>query len=408
MILKYKTIIKRFLEISFLLLIFQSVLSKLDTHPIITNLMGSYDEFVTIMCMFILIEYWLGKGLNYRDLKYFLILFVFVLIGLIGTLKNNIQPFMAVIEDIVNCIKFFLVIFSLNIVRKRYDSLNILKTLEKLSKLLILILFVLMVFDNIFPNTLFKSNSYRYGIHSIQLFFYHPAVLAQVTVLLLSVISFRSENIKYCNIFKIMALLVIASTLRGKSFAFIFMYLFFCGYKNIRMKLGKFFLFIFACLTIFLSVTDALDKYYGNELSARSTLTADSIDIANNEFPIGLGYGTFASASAVKYYSPVYSKLGYNTKYGMGFINTNYLTDTFWPIILGEFGYLGVLFYSALLFCFLKKGGKVFKNNRNAGIGILSLIGYLLICSAASTAFFNPISVSYAMIISLGLNIYEN
>lgn len=79
---------------------------------------------------------------------------------------------------------------------------------------------------------------------------------------------------------------------------------------------------------------------------ARIRITLDSIPLAIGAFPLGVGFGRFASFTASEHYSPYYQELGYRRIWGMGGDDTeNFLSDTFWPAPLAETGVLGLLCY---------------------------------------------------------------
>jgi hypothetical protein len=83
---------------------------------------------------------------------------------------------------------------------------------------------------------------------------------------------------------------------------------------------------------------------------ARIALYVGSVFLANKDFPMGEGFGRFASLTAARYYSPVYREIGLNNVVGLEENSVQYhknlSTDTFYPHIIGETGWIG-------LFCFL-------------------------------------------------------
>lgn len=92
-----------------------------------------------------------------------------------------------------------------------------------------------------------------------------------------------------------------------------------------------------------------LELYYGaGQLSARSRLTAGGWQIASQYFPLGVGFGRYGSATAADYYSPEYTKLGFENIYGIGSGPEmgKYLNDTQWPALLGETGWLGTIAFA--------------------------------------------------------------
>lgn len=95
-------------------------------------------------------------------------------------------------------------------------------------------------------------------------------------------------------------------------------------------------------------VVDATLTEYLSDVSqtARIRLTLDSIPLALGAFPLGVGFGRFASFTAAENYSPYYQELGYTRIWGMtGHDEVDFLSDTFWPAPLAETGVLGLLCY---------------------------------------------------------------
>jgi hypothetical protein len=92
--------------------------------------------------------------------------------------------------------------------------------------------------------------------------------------------------------------------------------------------------------------------------NARTRMTVDSVVLAVQHFPFGVGFGRFGSATAASNYSVEYMKLGYDAIQGLGGPDNphnhgRWLTDTQWPSIVGEAGLVGaVCFVGGLLSIF--------------------------------------------------------
>ena len=82
---------------------------------------------------------------------------------------------------------------------------------------------------------------------------------------------------------------------------------------------------------------------------ARVALYMGAVRIAVDRAPLGVGLGRYASLMSKTHYSPVYEEYGLSSVHGLGSNNPRYVTDTFWPQILGEFGIIGLLAYIAFL-----------------------------------------------------------
>jgi hypothetical protein len=76
---------------------------------------------------------------------------------------------------------------------------------------------------------------------------------------------------------------------------------------------------------------------------ARVALYKTSALIARDEFPLGAGLGRYGSGTSRDPYSPVYFRYGLDTIDGLSPDHPSFVSDTFWPRILGETGIIGLL-----------------------------------------------------------------
>lgn len=81
----------------------------------------------------------------------------------------------------------------------------------------------------------------------------------------------------------------------------------------------------------------------------RTMLYRAAADIATNDFPLGAGLGRFGTSVAFDHYSPIYYDLGFNRYYGFAPKTGNFATDTYWPGIIGEAGWFGLLAVASAL-----------------------------------------------------------
>ena len=85
---------------------------------------------------------------------------------------------------------------------------------------------------------------------------------------------------------------------------------------------------------------------------ARVALVHTSLSIGKDFFPLGVGFGQFGSPTSNNWNSRVYQMYGIDKVWGLtgDSDDVNFMYDTFWPMILGETGYLGTLMYLLILF----------------------------------------------------------
>ena len=148
-------------------------------------------------------------------------------------------------------------------------------------------------------------------------------------------------------------------------------------------------------------------SFYYVELSgqsARSVLTKTSFEIMKEYFPIGTGFGTFASDVAGEYYSPVYVKYGFTQIYELQ-RESNFLSDTFWPIIIGQTGFIGTVCYLIALVRLFLKTIKVRLADWGAYAAVLFIFIYLLVSSTSEPAFCNAVAIPLAMMLGYALHI---
>jgi hypothetical protein len=133
--------------------------------------------------------------------------------------------------------------------------------------------------------------------------------------------------------------------------------------------------------------------------NARTRMTVDSVTLAFQHFPFGVGFGRFGSAIARDFYSIEYFRLGYDAVNGLGSpgnLNNHgrWLTDTQWPAIVGEAGIVGAAFFVAGLWrifaTFRKASNAAFLPLRLLGLTGVGWSFHILLLSVAYPVFVTP------------------
>ena len=367
-----------------------------------------------------------GRYIKYH-LHVWIPLAVFVAAGLAGNLIYRYQPLKCVAVDLFTNLKFFAAI-SLGYFFFRRTPWEDLKRVAVLNgNAAVILLFCLFLADRIFD--LYPAEV-RYGLKSAVLFYRHPTYLAGALAFLLMLLTvfYEKKNLPAIG----MGLIMFLFTLRAKSMAaaaaYVAIFLFFAVFKR-KLKPWHVIVLGVACVLI------AWPKihFYFIELadhSARSVMMATSVRIMKDYFPIGTGFGTFASAEAAKHYSPVYGMYGFQNNFElrdmrdlentMRLIREDsylmeclaedpstvywrpYLNDHFWPIIFGQTGLIGTLAFLVLVGFLIWCCLRVSRLDRYAYTGVLFAVVYLLISSMAEPAFHNALAVPLALV--MGIN----
>jgi hypothetical protein len=141
---------------------------------------------------------------------------------------------------------------------------------------------------------------------------------------------------------------------------------------------------------------------YSASTSARSLLAAGGVALANQNFPLGIGFGRYGSAVAAQDYSPVYYELGFAERWGLGPGPEagRFLVDTQWPSLLGEVGWLGTACFAAGLLCLLLSLARRTSTDEAPLVRWIRIAGIawmlqLLVEAVASPAFVSPPSYPF-------------
>ena len=263
-------------------------------------------------------------------------------------------------------------------------------------------MFALDYLFNIFPH-----NYERFGFRCFQLFYQHPSRLASAGIFLLVLMLMIESSGKKLNIYKAATVILIISTFRSKAIGLIVIYFavdFYTNKLNKKIKLKQ--LLVFVPIILALVYPQIQDYYIENKNASRLQLTLKSISIANDYFPFGSGYSTYGSAPSIDPYSVVYSKYRLSNIWGLSKAFPQDLSDTFWPMILGQFGYLGLTLKIIEMIIFVKIINVIRKGDRRNYFAAVIIFVYLIIASTSESAFVSPYATSYALLFSISLQLY--
>ncbi len=336
-----------------------------------------------------------------REKKLFLVLMlIFWVSGWCGFFRWHYQPFMNAAKDAYVNMKFFLAAGA-SYLMFAYEDIDFEQIRRKLWPLVngaAIFLCVLCAADLCFG--IFDADM-RGGLRSVKLFYSAYTILAGCCVFLCAISLWMYEE-KGKKIIPqlLMLVFVMLSTRRvkamGATACILLIYLLvFRKRQKMNQKLK---VFAGAVLGV-AAVAGAYQviSYYilmGVE-SARAVLTIAAPFIAMDHFPFGTGWGTYGSAFSAEPYSPVYGMYRMAGVWGLSPDYPDFVSDTFWPMILGQCGFFGLLALIGVLILLTKKILSL-KAEKSAFASALLLMVYLLISSTSESAFANPMAVPLA------------
>lgn len=148
--------------------------------------------------------------------------------------------------------------------------------------------------------------------------------------------------------------------------------------KKKKVKWYYAFLIIIAC--VYLGRSE-ISEYLLTNTSPRALFFKYAFVTANTYAPFGAGFATYGSSTAIRNYSELYYKYGFNQIYGMTKEYHPYLMDNYYQQIIGQFGYIGAFALGIYIYVTLKR--ILSFQNTSIRNGTLLLYGCLIIAGVA-------------------------
>lgn len=141
----------------------------------------------------------------------------------------------------------------------------------------------------------------------------------------------------------------------------------------------------------------------------RVALYVGSVAIGRDHFPLGAGLGRFGSHMSRDEYSPIYREYGLERVPGLQPTDSSAVTDTFWPMLLGETGVIGMIAFGAFIGVLLVElwqatGRADSLRYRAFALGALMLFVESLIGSSSSATYVAP-PIAYFVFAAVGASL---
>lgn len=152
-------------------------------------------------------------------------------------------------------------------------------------------------------------------------------------------------------------------------------------------------------------VAKQFSTYASSETTARGRLYSAGGQIAASNFPLGVGFGRFASYASRLYYSPVYYEYKLSRVFGLSSAYPKFIDDTSWPSVIGEAGYGGFVIYAGglimLIVAAIRRLRAATAETKWLPLAALCAIAVLLVDSLGSASLFSWVATTtLAMILA--------
>lgn len=388
------------------------------TSGVIERIVGYSDEIVECLLIMLIILRIATHKVKILKYEYFLIIFfaVFVAMGLISNFVQPLQSLFLSLSDMLVCCRFVVFYFAARLLLFDYcDNEQLLLDFNKIAHFFAVLCFVLTIHDLFFAPW-FETGDFRYFAYSTKLFFSQPSFLAVACVICM-IVNIASYDITDDKVIRrrntisiFMLSFVMIMTFRSKAIAAVVCILF-LYILLVRLNVqSKTVLFGGGTILALIIGWDQFSYYYAtnSETVLRARLHIDAVQLAGENFPLGTGFATFGSSIAAENFSPLYTNLGYQDLHGGDSVGSNFLSDTFWPTVIAQTGFIGTIAFLAVIICFVYIAFTAKCKGSYMLWALLSLLVYEVISSTSEPAFFNPSVVSMFMVFGICINIVHN
>lgn len=357
------------------------------------------DEIMTVLLLGAAVAKVLGRGgavLPDKARTAALLMVTVVCVGLLGNAVWKVQTQATpILIDLFTCVKFPIALISALVVF-RGSGERLFRVVETEAKIAVVVLFTLGV-ANMFADFGMGTDG-RYGLRAAFMgIFGHPTYLVFACVgLSVILLADLRRNLPWI----LMDLVVVALSLRSKGIVYVAVVLLVLVLWNRRRRRISP-LLVVACGILAIAVGwDQFVFYFQSDGFARAELLRTSLQVAADFAPLGSGFATYGSnvTASSQWYSSLYYEYGLSTVYGLTPTDPSFLSDAFWPTVLGQFGWVGLTCYVGMLITLFRL---TYRLTPNARLAVVCCFAYLLISSTSESAFFNPQSVYLAFCLAL-------
>lgn len=311
---------------------------------------------------------------------------IIVIVGLISNINSRVTlNIVSIGIDLFSMIKLPIVFLYIYSILSNEEKNTILNNLKSLSEIFIAIAFLFGIVN--FFVDIGMSYDIRYGIRSYTFIYNNPGGLNAALIIAYTIVLLTSCE-KRKKIIGPMALLTVVFTLRGAGIGvvgIILMLTIYFHYQDPTKVLKPYKLIPFALGGILLGANQ-IKEYFLLGTSLRSLLLKNALVVYKRFFPLGSGFATYGSDQAFKNYSSLYYEFGYNDIYMLS-KDTGYVAnDNFWPMIIAQFGTLGLICYLYLVY-YQFEMVLALQTNKYVKISSIALLALLFIGSLGNAVY---------------------
>jgi hypothetical protein len=394
------------------LIIFQDIITQnLKSFQLGYDVFKYLDEYFPPLLFFFVAVMRVSNGRWIYRTHADIPLFAFIVIGIASSITKHVG-FPIFGGQLLLDIKGFLLFYG---IAQLDISIEILRSYIKVFFWIGILFLAAGIFDFIAPNQFMNATGdviivdYRNGLPTVKSLFHHPVTFGWfMNVLAIFCIAIFLNSKK--GIYLLLGSIFIVGMLSAQRVKDIAGLISSIGiaifFLPLKKRVSTVLILVFCIIVIFILFlpfivnlfTVNINMYIlGDNLSdiARDVLYVTSVRIANDNFPLGVGLGLFGSHLSYESYSPVYKQYDIWNVFGLSENAPQFISDTFWPMVIGETGWIGTILFLIVIFFLFAALVKHVKNSDQGPekafhLGTLMLFAEAFVESIASPIYVSP------------------
>lgn len=360
------------------------------------------DEIIAVFFfLYILLKILLKNKWGNKNVKLIITCTIFIFfIGFISSFIFGIQiSLQAVVFDIIACFKMIVCCIGFGILVDVSIAKEIIRIISFPSKLFLITGFVCGIVS-LFIDINMRGQM-RYGIWGFNFIFQYAHIYSMMVLFCLIICVFTIHKHRNFNIYLIIAIVQLVFTTKGISIVTAGAMIIILYYVRKKDELNVKSIILIICTSVVLG-SYQISEYLMNDVAPRARFFKYGIITALSYFPLGSGFATYGSDMAAKYYSPLYIQFGFNSLYGMNSLDHSFLNDNYWPMVMGQFGFVGLLLGLIIVYRFFRIIQDTQLGKLEKAI-LLSAFVYMVVASIGTSIFTTSATIILGLGIILGL-----